>query len=75
MVDAVGVGDQRVGDRAQIQHLIPVGVVARQPRHLASDDDADPAQADSGDQVGEPVPPGYSIAWVDLPFMAAGLGR
>ena len=21
------------------------------------------------------VPPGYSIAWVDLPFMAAGLGR
>ena len=22
-----------------------------------------------------PVPPGYSIAWVDLPFMAAGLGR
>jgi hypothetical protein len=31
MVDAIGVGDQRVGDRAQIQHLIPVGVVARQP--------------------------------------------
>jgi hypothetical protein len=23
----------------------------------------------------DPVPPGYSIAWVDLPFMAAGLGR
>ena len=56
MVDAVGVGDQRVGDRAQVQHLVPVGVVARQPGHLPADDDADLAQADRGDQVGEPEP-------------------
>jgi DNA invertase Pin-like site-specific DNA recombinase len=27
------------------------------------------------DGVYDPVPPGYSIAWVELPFMAAGLGR
>ncbi len=31
MVDAVGVGDQRIGQRAQIQEPVPVGVVAGQP--------------------------------------------
>ena len=41
VVDAVGVGDQRVGQRAQIQQLIPVGVVAGQPADLDAEDDPD----------------------------------
>ena len=56
VIDPVGVGDQRVGQRAQIQQLIPVGVVAGQPRHLDAEHDPDLAQADIGDQVLEPVP-------------------
>ncbi len=56
VIDAVGVGDQRVGHRAQIQQLIPVAVVAGQPGHLDTEDDPDPAQADVGDQILEPLP-------------------
>ena len=57
VIDAVGVGDQGVGDRAQIQQLIPVGVVAGQPRHLDAQHDPDLAQPDVGDQLLEPDPP------------------
>ncbi len=46
----------------RVQDLIPVAVVARQPGDLPAHDDADLAQADRGDQVGEPEP-------------AAGAGR
>ncbi len=83
MVDAVGVGDQRVGDRAQVQHLVPVGVVAGQPGYLPAHDDADLAQADRGDQVGEPQPPAGTgrrpgqvlIDHADLLLAPAQLGR
>ena len=57
VIDAVGVGDQGVGDRTQIQQLIPVGVVAGQPRHLDAQHDPDLAQTDVGDQLLEPQPP------------------
>ena len=57
VIDAVSVGDQRVGDRAQIQQLVPVGVVAGQPRHLDAQHDPDLAQPDVGDQLLEPEPP------------------
>ena len=56
VVDAVGVGDQRVGQRAQVQQLIPVGVVAGQPADLDAEDDAHSSQADIGDQILEPFP-------------------
>jgi len=55
VVDAVGVGDQRVGQRAQIQQLVPRRVVARQPRDLDPEHEPDPTQADVGDQPLEPV--------------------
>ncbi len=58
VIDAVRVGDQRVGQRAQIQQLVPVGVVAGQPADLDAEDDADPAQADVGDQILESFPRG-----------------
>ena len=42
VIDAVGVGDQGVGDAAQIEQAIPVGVVARQARDLEAEHDARP---------------------------------
>ena len=56
MVDAVGVGDQGVGQRAQIQQLIPVGVGAGQPRALQRQHDPGLAQPDIGDQLRKPRP-------------------
>jgi hypothetical protein len=57
VVDAIGVGDQGVGQGAQVQQLVPVGVVAGQPGHLDAQHDADFAQPHVGDQIGEPEPP------------------
>jgi hypothetical protein len=57
VIDPVGVGDQRVGQRAQIQQPVPVGVAPRQPRYLDPEHDPDPPQPDLGDQPLEPVAP------------------
>ena len=57
VVDPVGVGDQRVSQRAQIQQLVPVGVPSREPRDLDPEHDPDPAQADVSDQPLEAVAP------------------
>ena len=58
MVDAVGVGDQRVGHPGQIQQPVPVGVVAGQPGHLQRQHDSHLAEPDLGGQLGEPGPAG-----------------
>ena len=34
VVDAILVEDQRAGERRELEQAVPVGVVARQPRHL-----------------------------------------
>ena len=44
-IDAVGVGDQRAGQRAQIQQLMPVRRGARQPRDLQRQHQRRPARA------------------------------
>jgi len=56
-VDAVGVGDQRLGERAEVEQLMPVGRGAREPRGLEREDQADVAEPDLGDQFleGEPI--------------------
>jgi hypothetical protein len=41
MVDPVRVRDQRVGQRGQVEQLVPVGVVAGQPGHLDPEHDPD----------------------------------
>jgi hypothetical protein len=56
VVDPIGVSDQRVGQRAQVQQLIPVGVVAGQPACLDAKDEPDLAQPDVGDQALEALP-------------------
>ena len=40
MINAVGVADQRVGHRAEVQQAIPIGVIACQARDLKAQDDA-----------------------------------
>ncbi len=56
MIDAVGVRDQGVRQRAQVQQLIPVGVVASQPADLDAEDDPDMPEADVGDEFLEALP-------------------
>jgi hypothetical protein len=56
VVDAVAVGDERVGQRAQVQQLIPVGVVAGQAADLDAQDEPHLAQPDVGDQALEALP-------------------
>ena len=55
IVDAVLVEDQRVAQRADLQQAVPVGRVARQPRHLKPKHDPGAARADLRDQTLEPV--------------------
>jgi hypothetical protein len=57
-VDPVGVGDQRPGQRAQIDQLVPVRRGAREPRHLEGEDQPDVSEADLGDELLKPQPAG-----------------
>ena len=60
MVDAVGVGDQRVAHPGQVQQPVPGRVVPGQPGGLQRQDDPDLAERDLGDHALEPVPlPGH----------------
>lgn len=44
------VADEGAGEGAQFEQAMPVGVVARQPGYLESEDDPGAAQADLGDE-------------------------
>ena len=50
IIHPVGVGDQRVEQRADLQKLMPIPAGARQPRHLHAEHEADLAEPDLGDQ-------------------------
>ena len=54
MIDAVGVPDQRIGEAAQLDEAMPIGVVARQARDLEPEHEADVGERDFGGQPGEP---------------------
>ncbi len=56
-VHAVGVGDQRAGQRAQIKQLMPVRRGARQPGDLQREHQPNMTEPDLGDQLLEPDPP------------------
>jgi hypothetical protein len=58
VVDAVGVGQQRTRQRAQLQQLVPVGARARQPRHLDAQHQPHVPHGDLGDQPLEAHPAG-----------------
>jgi hypothetical protein len=56
-VDPIGIADQRPGQRAQIDQLMPVRRGAREPRDLQRQKQTDVPQADIRDQLLEPQPP------------------
>ena len=58
MLEAVLVADQGAGHGADFEELMPVGVVAGQPRALQGQHDPDLAHADLGGQLREPGPAG-----------------
>ena len=53
MIDAVGVADQGIGEAAQLDEAMPIGVVARQARDLEPQHEADVGERDFGGQPGE----------------------
>ena len=50
VIETVGIGDERVGQRAQIQQVIPVGVTPSQARHLLAEHEADLAKSGGSHQ-------------------------
>lgn len=53
IVEPFAVGDQNPEQRAQVEELVPVPIVARQPRRVETDHQAGVAEADLGDQPAE----------------------
>jgi hypothetical protein len=66
VVEAVLIADQGAGQAAQLQELVPVGVVAGQPGALQAEHDPGPAQRHLGDQLLEALPVGVRRAGVAL---------
>ena len=56
VVDAVRIDDQGAGQRAEVDQMVPVAPVARQPRGLEAEHRADGAGAELGDQTLEAGP-------------------
>ena len=56
VIEAVRVADERVGQPAEIEEPIPVGVVASETADLETEHDADVAERDLGGEVGKATP-------------------
>ena len=56
IVDAVGIADQRVEERAHLQQLMPIPARARQARDFAAEHQPDMAKPDLGDEALEAWP-------------------
>ena len=56
VVDAVAVGDQRAGQGADLEQLVPVAAGPGEPRHLEPEHQADMAEPDLGHQALEARP-------------------
>jgi hypothetical protein len=57
VVDAVAVGDQRAGEGADLEQLVPVAAGPGEPRHLEPEHQAHVAEPDLGHQTLEARPP------------------
>src|SRR6516164_7795995 len=69
MLEAVLVADQGAGHGADFEELMPVGVVAGQPRAFQAQHDPGPAEGHFGDQLLEPFAvggAGSGLALVDV---------
>jgi hypothetical protein len=54
VIDAVVVANESIGDAAQFEQAIPVGVVSSQARHFQSEDDAHVSQRDFAGEASKP---------------------
>jgi len=61
-IDPIGIGDQRPGQRAQIDQLMPIRRGTREPRDLQREQQTDIPQTDIGDQLLEPLPAAHRRA-------------
>ncbi len=53
MIDAIGIADERVGEAAEVEQAIPIGIVAREAGHFETEHDADVSERDFGGETGE----------------------
>ncbi len=53
MIDAVGIADERVGETAQIEQAVPIGIVAREAGHFEAEHDANMSERDFCGETGE----------------------
>ena len=53
MIDAVGIADERVGETAEIEQAVPIGIVACEAGHFEAEHDADMSERDFGGETGE----------------------
>ena len=56
VIDAVGIGEQHAGQRAQLQQLVPVPAGPRQPGHLDTQHDAHTSHRHLRDEPGKALP-------------------
>lgn len=51
MIDAVGISDQRVGEAGKIDEAMPIGVIARKPRHLETEHKTNAGECNLGGEA------------------------
>ena len=54
VINPVGVADQRIGQTAQMDESVPVGIVARQSRDLKTQNETHVSERDLGGQAAKP---------------------
>src|SRR5271169_1100143 len=55
MIDSVGIADESVGEAAEIEQAIPVGVVAGEAGDFEAEHNADAAESDFSGEPGEAI--------------------
>ena len=53
MIDAISVANERVGEAAEIEQTVPIGIVARETGHLETEHDTNVSERDLGSETGE----------------------
>src|ERR1700716_3216122 len=53
MIDAVSIANKRVGEAAEIEQAVPIGIVASEAGHFETEHDADVSERNFGGETGE----------------------
>ena len=76
IVDPVAIGDQAAAQPANVEERIPIGAVAREPRHVDRQDQPDLAEPDPADELLEAAAPrgrGAAQAEIGIDHVDIGL--